>query len=618
MNPQERLRLRRNPKNVATPSGYDDLYFDSDGNLIHESPRGVKETVGGGSATVDNASVNAAIAEDQAATAEALGASTSGGPNKIPWLNSDGDLQTGPYSNSGSLGAGGNILIPPFRGLSFRDSAGTQGALIYMWPDHTASYDELLFDVQGSHCFYWTTAMQLGNANGGNHYIYRHSGYASAGNTMRQSVPDAYNTATWTGGTSVLNRMAIQAAPLDLSGTNSAFQFFQNTSLGSAQAVNGTKIAEIAAAGVWSAGTAPAMDTLTDGTTITQTCSKYKTVQAAKVTLGGNRTLAISGAESGMRGVIYVSQDGTGSRTLTLPDGSATASGWALSTAPFAIDRLVWEFDGSVYYWTADKGINPPTDSDAAAFIAATGATDTANLNAFVLGIKGMGLWATSVCWPMRSTQNYGSGTTLKSLGGLGSFDGTLTNGPTWGADGITFDGTNDYVALTNPAQSTALASFSLFSVFDSDQSASKLVFGAFNGSTTQIGPSIWAGGTPLSGTDTTRLLGYCSLDGTNTNESHGSVTAGNTGVFQTAFFAADSSEMLIYADATAGAVSGTRATYWNNESVWAMGRRGNGTAYFTGPQAFNFFTTTKLTSAQHTALRNLYKATLGAGLSLP
>lgn len=544
--------------------------------------------------------------------------STTGGANKVMKANTDGDWQTGAYSNSGSLGTGGNILIPQFRGLSFRDADGVQGALMYLWPNHTGSYDELIRDVQGSLCDYWTTGYQLGNATGGNHYIYLHSGSASSGTTMRQSVPVGLNTATWTGGASVLNRMAIQAAPLDLTGTNSAVQIFQNTSLGSAQAVSGTKIAEIAAAGVWSAGTAPTFESLTDGSTITQTCSKYRTVQAAKVTITDNRTLAISGAEAGMRGVIYVSQDAIGSRTLALPSGSATASGWALSTTALAVDRLQWEYDGTYFYWTIDKGITLPSDSDATAFISTTGATDTAAINTFVVGLKSMGLWSTSVCWPMRSTQNYGSGTTLKSLGGLGTFDGTLTNGPTWGTDGITFDGTNDYIALSNPSQSTALASFSMFSVFDSDQSASKLVFGAFNSSTTQIGPSIWAGGTPLSGSDPTRLLAYCSLDGTNTNESHGSVTAGNTGSFQTAFFAANSSEMLVYANTTSGSVSGTRATYWNNETTWAMGRRGNASAYFTGPQAFHFFSTTKLTAAQHTALRDLYKATLGSGLSLP
>lgn len=43
------------------------------------------------------------------------------------------------------------------------------------------------------------------------------------------------------------------------------------------------------------------------------------------------------------------------------------------------------------------------------------------------------------VCWPLRSSQNIGTGTTAFSLGGLGNFPGTLTNGPTWGANGISF-----------------------------------------------------------------------------------------------------------------------------------------------------------------------------------
>jgi hypothetical protein len=45
------------------------------------------------------------------------------------------------------------------------------------------------------------------------------------------------------------------------------------------------------------------------------------------------------------------------------------------------------------------------------------------------------------VCWPLRSSQNAGTGSTAYSLGGLGTYNGTLVNGPTWGADGISFGG---------------------------------------------------------------------------------------------------------------------------------------------------------------------------------
>jgi hypothetical protein len=82
-------------------------------------------------------------------------------------------------------------------------------------------------------------------------------------------------------------------------------------------------------------------------------------------------------------------------------------------------------------------------DNDVESFISLSGATDRDNLNAFVKGIKALGLWDSMVCWPLRSTQNAGTGTTVYSLGGLGTFNGTLVNGPTWGTDGTDFNSIN-------------------------------------------------------------------------------------------------------------------------------------------------------------------------------
>lgn len=71
---QDRIRLKLNPTNVATPSNSRDLYINAAGELVKESPGGVKEVIGaGGSATVDNASVVTAIEENPAAVLEALG-----------------------------------------------------------------------------------------------------------------------------------------------------------------------------------------------------------------------------------------------------------------------------------------------------------------------------------------------------------------------------------------------------------------------------------------------------------------------------------------------------------------------------------------------------------------
>jgi hypothetical protein len=107
---------------------------------------------------------------------------------------------------------------------------------------------------------------------------------------------------------------------------------------------------------------APAYATLTDGATITLTCAATKVVQNATVTLGGNRTLAIASAANGMTGVLIVKQDGTGSRTLTLPAGSKVIAGGAgavtLSTAANSIDVLAWVYDGTNYLWTIGKNYN--------------------------------------------------------------------------------------------------------------------------------------------------------------------------------------------------------------------------------------------------------------------
>ena len=67
----------------------------------------------------------------------------------------------------------------------------------------------------------------------------------------------------------------------------------------------------------------------------------------------------------------------------------------------------------------------------------------------FAAGINALGLWNSMVCWPLRSTQNAGTGTTAYSLGGLGTFNGTLVGGPTWEADGVAYDGVNDGITTS-------------------------------------------------------------------------------------------------------------------------------------------------------------------------
>jgi hypothetical protein len=80
-------------------------------------------------------------------------------------------------------------------------------------------------------------------------------------------------------------------------------------------------------------------------------------------------------------------------------------------------------------------------DADAVAYFERAGVTDATakgQINAFVKGVKDLGLYNSMVCWPLRSTQNPGTGLIAYSLGGLGIYNATLVNSPARGVDGIT------------------------------------------------------------------------------------------------------------------------------------------------------------------------------------
>jgi hypothetical protein len=95
--------------------------------------------------------------------------------------------------------------------------------------------------------------------------------------------------------------------------------------------------------------------TLTDAATIAWNAQN---AQVAKVTLGGNRTLgAPTNLVDGFTYVLFVSQDGTGSRTLAYnavfkwPNGVA----FVLSTAVNALDIITFVSDGTNMYGVGQK-----------------------------------------------------------------------------------------------------------------------------------------------------------------------------------------------------------------------------------------------------------------------
>lgn len=83
--------------------------------------------------------------------------------------------------------------------------------------------------------------------------------------------------------------------------------------------------------------------------------------------------------------------------------------------------------------------------------IVASRANSRALILEFIKELKDLGFWNSMVCWPLRSSQNAGTGTTAYSLGGLGTFNGTLTNGPTWGTSGVQSGGGNGSARINIP-----------------------------------------------------------------------------------------------------------------------------------------------------------------------
>ena len=236
-------------------------------------------------------------------------------------------------------------------------------------------------------------------------------------------------------------------------------------------------------------------------------------------------------------------------------------------------------------------------DSDAAAFFATAGVTDATaktQINSFVKGIKDLGLYNNMVCWPLRSSQNAGTGTTAYSLGGLGTFNGTLVNSPSWGVDGITFtSGSSQTITVPNITISQTDV---ILATCQAATSGNLRVFQAIWGID---GLGIWAG---FGGTyfwDVRSTAGTLNrLNGGSTPTSriftHGIASASGSSFF------VNGTSIL------SNAVSSTNA---NLSTVKINQNGGNGNI------AFAMFSQSITGNA---SLYTLYKTTLGQGLGLP
>lgn len=249
-----------------------------------------------------------------------------------------------------------------------------------------------------------------------------------------------------------------------------------------------------------------------------------------------------------------------------------------------------------------------PLDADAAAYIARSGATDRTAINAFVRGVKDLGLWNNMVCWPLRSSQNAGFGSTAYSLGGLGTYDGTLVNAPGWGANGITFSGGSPTESI-NPSAISADKSVTLFyAASHSDLTSNEQK--AINVNGCEIGRAF-----NTSGVEMAFLGSPFPTSGRSTAISGFAI---NTFYSATGTFNDAATSMSRFYNG-ANKVTNTSADMSGTPIAEVfIGKRQGDNSKFVGTIAVSAYLNSVLSDAQVAALHSLYKSTLGTGLGLP
>jgi hypothetical protein len=239
-----------------------------------------------------------------------------------------------------------------------------------------------------------------------------------------------------------------------------------------------------------------------------------------------------------------------------------------------------------------------------------TAATPRKQIRDFSAGVNDLGLWNSMVCWPLRSSQNYGSGDTVFSLGGLGTFNGTRVGGPTWEADGIDFVAASN-THITTPLDVAGLRQFTTMVATDpSSYVAADALVSAWN---------------VLSTTASYFILRRFSSAGIEP-------VVRSSGSVQREYIANQSQDWRVYGFGTQGASS--RATASGSQI-------GTGIAFVpdqSGAQTVNigiltppanspyngkigwvfFIKDAELTTAQQLLVYDLYKTTLGQGITFP
>jgi hypothetical protein len=243
-------------------------------------------------------------------------------------------------------------------------------------------------------------------------------------------------------------------------------------------------------------------------------------------------------------------------------------------------------------------------DADAVAYFERAGVTDATakgQINAFVKGVKDLGLYNNMVCWLLRSTQNSGTGTTAYSLGGLGTYNGTLVNSPTWGTNG-----------LTNSATGRITTSY-----FSPSGSQTHIFVGnsGAGGGDRAYANTLSLDGITWSGFVFRDNGAYYGAGPSSFIQTVRDLTSAGNFKMAAALFNNPASSYT-YLNTTQGNIGAGGAMLVSPTAMTIMSVASS--QYFVGTASFYGTFVAELSTSQYTSIYNLYKTTLGTGLGLP
>jgi hypothetical protein len=226
-------------------------------------------------------------------------------------------------------------------------------------------------------------------------------------------------------------------------------------------------------------------------------------------------------------------------------------------------------------------------------------------INNFVKGIKSLGLWNSMVCWPLRASQNASTTLTVRSLGGLGTFDGTIAgvSASNWLSNGLNLPNNTGFISFPSMADFssgiTAGSVNTINSLSSQNRALSIEVVGGQSG-------GFWS---PFADG---RIYWDC-LDATGGRLSVLSGAAAGTYYM----WSGSSNGTSIYLNASQLATGGPTIGLSTTFNQIQFGRTQT-TSAFNGNVSFIYILRSGLTNSQIASFYSFYRSTLGIGLALP